>query len=213
MDTQGNVYCEQEIDNKFVPVVYKRGNDLSASRNYTVLKGDEFFRINGSIFTGRDIVYTVEDDNVYRYLYGELRYVHSTSDPIFKKNYQSLASGYCIIGTDNIYDESGEKREFGTFKLKDENGEWKTVYDYNSKDIVAVVNGMLIVSTDYFKGYYAVYDENDLTKPLYCMKKPAKFNDICEFDEIEIMRVGSKTFIAVRTDSSDYFGYDIYYFE
>lgn len=212
MDSYGNVYCEQNIDGDFVPVVYKRSNGMQANTKYTVLKGNDFFRIDGKIFTGGDNVYTVEDDTVYRYINGELRYKHNVSDPIFKKNYKSLTSGYCIMGTDNIFDENGEKREFGTFKLEDENGEWQTVYDYGTKEIIAVMDGKLIVSIGYFDGYYAVYDETDLSKPLYCMKKPEKFSDYCEFDEMEILRIGSKTIIAVRTDTADYYGYELYYF-
>ncbi len=212
MDSYGNVYCEQDIDGDFIPVVYKRSSGMHANTNYTVLKGNEFYRINGKIYTGGDNVYTVENDTVYRYISGELRYKYNTSDPIFKKNYKSLTSGYCIIGTDDIFDENGEKLEFGTFKLKDENGEWYSVNEYTAKKIINVVNGKLIVSFGISGGYLAVYDQTDLTKPLYCMKKPVEYSGPVTVPSFDILKIGSKTIITVRINSTDYYGYELYFF-
>lgn len=72
-------------------------------------------------------------------------------------------------------------------------------------------NGKLIVSTDYFDGYNAVYDENDLTKPLYYMEKPEGYNAYSN-DGLEVVQIGSNTIIAVRINSVDLYGYDLYYF-
>lgn len=211
LDSSGNVYGKEKIDEDYVPVVYKSGSRIR-------LKGKDYFRVNEgfdeNIYVDGDSICTYENDTVYLYEKGVLKETLTSSDPRFKKNYIKLSSGYCITGTTSasIFDENGEERKFGKFKLKDENGEWKTVDDYSSKEIYAVVNGKLIVSTDYFGGYLAVYDETDLTKPLYYMKKPADYNHYCAYDEFEIVNLGSKTIIAVRINTVDYYGYDLYYF-
>ena len=204
MDSSGNVYCEQKIGDNYVPVIYKSGNR-------TVLKGKEFFSVkNGiheKIYTDGDCICTYENDTVYLYENGVLKQTLTTSDPRFAKNYVKLSSGYCITGSlSKVFDENGEKRNFETFKLKLENGDWSIVDNYSTKEIVAVINGKLIVSTGYFGGYFAVYDENDLTKPLYCMRKPSDYNDYCKFDELEILSLGSNTIIAVRINTVDYYG-------
>lgn len=212
MDSKGNVYGEEDIDGKNIPVVYRNGKQ-------TILKGKSFFKIDdGSIYLrlyiDGDKICTYENDTVYLYEYGELKETLTTSDVRFMKGFTKLTSGYCIINTysSGIYDKNDNIREFGTFKLKQENGEWETVYDYQSKHIAAVMNGKLFVYTDYFGGYLAVYDESDLTKPLYYMKKPANFNSYCKFDEYEVRHVGSNTVVAVRINTVDYYGYELYYF-
>lgn len=209
MDSEGNVYCEEKINGSYVPVVYKNGTR-------TILKGKEFYSTSvgfkSETYIDGDSICTYRNDSVYRYENGELKETLTTSDARFKENYAKLSNGYCFIDTGDIYDENGEKREFGTFKLKDENGKWHTVYDYGFKKIIAAINGKLIVSTAYIGGYYAVYDETDLSKPIGYMAKPEKYKDYCGFDEIELRRVGPGAIVAVRINSVDYYGYELYYF-
>lgn len=209
LDSYGNIYYEKYTDGKIVPQVYKNGNCMA-------LKGKEYFRTDdgmySKIYIDGDSICTYENDTVYRYENGELKETLTSSDVRFKKNYAKLTNGYCIMHRGEIYDENGEERNFETFMLKDEDGKWQTVYGYTTKEIIAIVNGKLIVPTDYFGDYLAIYDENDLTKPLYYMKGPAAFSGYCEYDKIEILRVGTSTIIAVRINTVDYYGYELYCF-
>ncbi len=205
LDSAGNFYGQETIDGEYVPVVYKNGSR-------TVLKGKDFYGVDSKLYTDGDSVFTNENSTVYRYEKGVLKEQLTTANPRFKKNYINLSNGYCIAGTSGgVYDENDVKREFGRFKLKTASGEWQTISEYTYKEILAVINGKIIVSTDFFGGYILVFDENDLTKPLYYTQQPTAYEHPTTLKEIEIRRIGTNTVIAVRVNSVDAFGYELYY--
>ena len=209
LDASGGVYGIEYTDGKHIPV-YRKNDDR------TVLNGKDYFRVDDGhylvIYREGDTIFTQENDTVYAYEKGELKETLLSSDERFKeKNRVKLSNGYYVKGTSYICDENGDTRWFKTFKLKDENGKQETVYDYSAKEIVADFGDKLIVSIGYSFGYYLVYDQADLSKPLYFTRKPVPYTNYCDYDEMEFFEIGDTVMIAVRISGVDYYGYELYY--
>ena len=209
LDSEGCVYGEQQINGALVPVVYKDGNR-------TVLKGKDFYRedsVFDDLYIHGDSIYTRENDKVYRYENGDLKEQLTTSDPRFEENYIKLTNGYCFTNTftreEVVFDENGTAREFEEFELKKEDGGKVSINKYTNNEIIAVSGDKLIVSLK-LGDYMAVYDENDLSKPLYYMKAPKRYD--YSTNSLEVRHIGENTVIAVRINSDDYYGYELYYF-